>query len=311
MLTHLCLLTLLILTPLQAWAQPHPERPPVIDVHLHCYAEDARWRARVPNPVTGKPLTATSEREHLRATLDEMDRYNVVLGAVSNDYAVALRWQAAAPGRIIASYAIEDPAAVDLAFLRREHAAGRLRMIGEVSPQYIGIAPNDPRMEPIYALAEELDVPVGLHIGPGPPGAAYVGSPKYRMALTDPLLLEDVLVRHPRLRLYVMHAGWPMLDRMIALMYAHPQVYVDIGVIDWTQPRKEFHRYLRGMVEAGYGKRILFGSDQMVWPEAIGMAVENIESADFLTAEQKRDILYNNAVKFLKLDERALGRPRR
>ena len=60
-------------------------------------------------------------------------------------------------------------------------------------------------------------------------GAAYVGSPKYRMALSDPLLLEEVLVRHPKLRLYVMRAGWPMLDRMIGLLYAHPQVYVMSG----------------------------------------------------------------------------------
>jgi len=40
----------------------------------------------------------------------------------------------------------------------------------------------------------------------------------------------------------------------------------------------------------------------MVWPEAIGMAVDGIESAAFLTAEEKRDIFYNNAVRFLRLD---------
>ena len=55
---------------------------------------------------------------------------------------------------------------------------------------------------------------------------------------------------------------------------------------------------------AGLGKRLMFGSDQMVWPEAIGLAIEGIESADFLTVEQKRDIFYNNAVLFLRLDEK-------
>jgi hypothetical protein len=40
----------------------------------------------------------------------------------------------------------------------------------------------------------------------------------------------------------------------------------------------------------------------MVWPEAIGMAVEGIESAAFLTEKEKRDIFYNNAVCFLRLD---------
>ena len=95
---------------------------------------------------------------------------------------------------------------------------------------------------------------------------------------------------------------------MIGLLYAHPQVYIDVGVIDWTQPRAEFHRYLRLLVDAGYGKRIMFGSDQMVWPEAIGMAVEAIASADFLSREQKADIFYNNAARFLRLPGATLPR---
>jgi hypothetical protein len=166
-------------------------------------------------------------------------------------------------------------------------------------------------MEPIYALAEELDVPVGLHMHPGPPGAPYPPFEMTRMraANGNPLLLEDVLVRHPKMRLYVMHAGWPFLDETVALLYAHPQVYVEVGVIDWTQPPAEFHRYLRRLVEAGYGKRIMFGSDQMVWPETIPMAVEAIESADFLSPGQKHDIFCGNAARFLRLDPKLCGLP--
>jgi hypothetical protein len=41
----------------------------------------------------------------------------------------------------------------------------------------------------------------------------------------------------------------------------------------------------------------------MVWPEGVGMAIEGIESAPFLTEEQKRDIFYNNAVRFFRLDQ--------
>ena len=96
--------------------------------------------------------------------------------------------------------------------------------------------------------------------------------------------------------------GGPFLDEIIALLYACPSVYVDVGVIDWTQPRKEFHGYLRGLVEVGYGKRIIFASDQMVWPEAIETAVPAIQSADFLTTEQLSDILYYNAARFQRLE---------
>ncbi len=279
---------------------------PIIDMHMHVYAADERWKLRIPNPVTNAPMTATDEQAHMKATIAQMDRYNVVKAMISgneNDYDAQLRWKEKAPERFIISYGFDNPAKADLEFIRKEAQGGRLRGIGEIGPQYEGIAPNDPVLEPIYALAEELDLPLAIHIGLGPPGAAYIGSPKYRMAHSDALLLEEVLVRHPKLRLYVMHAGWPMIDRMIGLLYAHPQVYVDVAVINWTQPRKEFHAYLRRLVEAGYGKRIMFGSDQMVWPEAIGMAVEAINAAEFLTAEQKADIFYNNAARFLHLPD--------
>ena len=95
--------------------------------------------------------------------------------------------------------------------------------------------------------------------------------------------------------------SWPFLGEMIALMYRYPQVYVDLSTITWIIPRPTFHSYLKGLIDAGLGKRLMFGSDQMVWPETIGMAIEAIKSAKFLTAEQKRDIFYNNAVRFLRL----------
>jgi predicted TIM-barrel fold metal-dependent hydrolase len=125
--------------------------------------------------------------------------------------------------------------------------------------------------------------------------------------LNDPLLLENLLIRHPKLRVYVMHAGWPMLNEMIYLLYLYPQVYVDVALIDWLLPRREFHRYLRSLVEAGFGKRIMFGSDATTWPQTQAIGIESIESSDFLTEGQKRDILYNNAARLLRLDEKTLS----
>jgi len=279
-------------------------RAPVIDVHMHAYAKDARWDHKVGNPITGREMTATNEQAHMHETLAEMKKYNIVKALVSTHYEAVLRWKAAAPDSIIPAYGFDDLAQVNLEFLRKEHAAGRLQALGEVGIQYSGLAPNDPKMEPIYALAEELDLPLGIHIGLSKPGVAYDDSPKYRAALSNPMLLEEVLLRHPKMRLYVMHAGWPMLDEMIALLWAHPQVYVDVAVIDWALPRAEFHSYLRRLVEAGFGKRIMFGSDQMVWPDVIGPAIEGIESAAFLSEERKRDILYNNAVTFFRLNKK-------
>ena len=117
------------------------------------------------------------------------------------------------------------------------------------------------------------------------------------------MLLEDVLVRHPKLRLFVENAGYPYRGEMIAMMYQYPQLHADMSTISWVIPRLAFYDYLEAFVRAGLGKRLMFGSDQMRWPEMIGKAIEAIEAADFLTAEQKRDIFYNNAARFLRLDD--------
>jgi predicted TIM-barrel fold metal-dependent hydrolase len=105
-----------------------------------------------------------------------------------------------------------------------------------------------------------------------------------------------------------MHAGWPLLDEMILMLHAHPQLYVDLGFISFGLPRDEFYFYLRRLVQAGFGQRIMFGSDQMVWPQAIERAIEAVESASFLSPGQKRDILYNNAARFLRLSEDEVAR---
>lgn len=283
-------------------------RLPIIDVHQHAYAKDERWTSKTPNPRTGIPLTATTEQAHMEACFAEMKKYNIIKAVVSNHYEAVLRWKAALPEQVLVSYGFDDPSKADLAFIRKEHAAGRLSALGELGLQYQGIGPNDPRMEPLWSLAEELDIPVGLHTGLAPPGTPYRCCPKFRNTLGNPALLEEVLVRHPKLRIYLMHSGFPYIQETIAILHMYPQVYADLGVLDWSRPREEFHDYLRMLIRSGFGKRLMFGSDQMVWPEAIGMAVEGVESATFLTKDQKRDIFYNNAVRFFRLDAKKSAR---
>ena len=121
-------------------------------------------------------------------------------------------------------------------------------------------------------------------------------------------MMEEVLVRHPRLRVYLMHAGYPLLDDLLVVLYAHPQVYVDVGAIVFGEPRAALYRYLQPFVEAGFGNRVMFGSDQVIWPDVIERAIASIEAAPFLTEEQKRDIFYNNAARFLRLSDDEIAR---
>ena len=153
--------------------------------------------------------------------------------------------------------------------LEKLFKSGEFKVFGEVAIQYEGYSASDTAFDPYLAMAERLDIPVGIHVGCGPPGAPYIGSINYRTKLHSPFVLEDALLRHPKLRIYAMHAGWPMLDDMLGTLYTHPQLYVDLGVICYMIPKKEFYYYLERLVNAGFSKRIMFGSDNMVWPQAI------------------------------------------
>jgi hypothetical protein len=68
------------------------------------------------------------------------------------------------------------------------------------------------------------------------------------VAAVNPVLLEDVLVRHPKLRLFVENAGYPYRDEMIAMMYQYPQLHADVSTITWVIPREAFYDYLEAFV---------------------------------------------------------------
>jgi len=244
---------------------------------------------------------AANDDAVMRESLAALSRFNIH-AITSGPLERVEQWRRAAPERIIPaiSFLTEEPRTA--AQLREWFGAGRYAVFAEIGAQYRGVSLDDPSLEPFFALAEELDIPVGVHLGEGPPGGIHVGgNPDYRVNLGHPLQLEPVLVRHPKLRLYVMHYGSPFVDEMIALLYSHPQVYVDVAQNNWGFPRAHFYSQLRRFIDAGFGKRILWGSDQMIWPRAIDVAVDTIEKAPFLSEAQKRDIFFNNAARFLRL----------
>ena len=62
------------------------------------------------------------------------------------------------------------------------------------------------------------------------------------------------------------------------------------------------NRYIQRLVDAGFEDRVMFGTDQMIWPKLMAYSISIIQNADYLTPPQKRDILYNNAARFLRLE---------
>jgi len=285
---------------------------PIIDMHMHTYQWNKYGDPPQPNLITGNVPEAKTDAEAINAYLAEMDRFSIVLAVGSGELEMVNAMQSQAQDRFLGGIEfprytapVNDRLEVwpEIDELRQLYTSGQLQIMGEITAQYAGVAPNDPRLEPYYALAEELDVPFCLHTGFGPPNSPYMGDPDFRMRYGNPLLLEDVLVQHPNLRIYIAHGGYPFIEETIAVMMMYPQVYVDISAINWLLTPEEFHAYLQQLMHARLGKRIMFGTDQMIWPEAVGMSIEAIESATFLTEEQKQDIYFNNAANFLKLDK--------
>lgn len=280
-------------------------RGPIIDMHMHASSYYLELGADgtplpfdcYPAPCDGRIPTATSEDEALRLTIQAMNAHGVVLGFLTGDtFARLEKWEHAAPGRFILSPRVGPPGVPAPEDIRREYQAGRLGGMGEIATQYDGYAADSELLSPYFSLAEEFDVPTLIHsLGIGAP------TPEFRVSNGDPRRLEEVLVSYPALRLSAENCGFPFADEMIAMMYQHASLYCDLSTITWIVPRQAFLDYLERLMRAGLGKRMMFGSDQMLLPEVIGSAIEAVQSAEFLTMEQRADIFYNNAARFLRL----------
>lgn len=235
-----------------------------------------------------------------------MKRLNMTIIA-SGDAGIIRNWQkAAAPGRVIPSIGISSSEDMTVVAFTDSLSKGFYKVMGEVAPQYQGISPSDKSLDGYFAAAEKLNIPVGIHMGTGGNGNINISNPKYRASMGNPFLLEDLLARHPKLQVWVMHAGYPMMDEMLALMGANAYVYVDVAGMIWSYPLEEVNIYIKRLVQAGFGKRILYGTDLMIWPKLLETSIGVIENANYLSFDQKRDILFNNAVRFFRLDESKL-----
>jgi len=327
MLSRFCLAALITATAALSQAQnTNPKPEPVLDVHVH--AMDADFPGIAPMcPNTSKfiasdpkgkeepvgwvkepctpALYPAAKGEYMKDVLAEMERLNVT-AVVFGDPKSVQKWKDAAPARVIpgTGFEVGFPAnqRVPLDELRKDFTTGGFKVMGEIGLQYEGLSPSDPSVDQYFALAEELDIPVAIHMGTGGSGRANITTPKFRGSMGNPLLLEELLAKHPKLRVQVMHAGYPMIEEMLTLLQANSHVYVDVAGLIWSYPIKEVNRYIERLVEGGFEDRVMFGTDQLIWPKLMAYSISVIQNADYLTTEQKRDILYNNAARFLRID---------
>lgn len=201
----------------------------------------------------------------------------------------------------------------DLAWLETEIKAGRVGALHELAPNYYGISPANPRLDPYWELAARYDIPVGVHTQRGPgPGALHTTRadpeccPDYDPAMGNPALLRPVLEKYPTLRIWLQHVGAgrgdhaPFWPETLALLRDYPEIYVDLSITNGTMPLDQYEETLRMLIGAGYGKRIMFGSDNL----PVQPILKRLRSFDWLSQSQREAILHGNAERFFRIGSR-------
>jgi len=278
----------------------------IIDMHIHSYPQEVLEEERYDYYGT---KGVQDEETLFNETYAAMREFNIVKGVVSGVLESVDYWKSKdSDDRIIRGLHFMHPDELNMDLVQFEELikSGKVEVFGELGPYYSGTTLSDSVWQPYLKICEQYDIPVAVHTGGGDPGGTYTWAPKARLSLGDPYLIEDVLVRYPKLRIYLMHNGgeeWH--EHALRLMAYYPQLYTDIGVMLWVEPntQRTVTEFLKNAKHAGYLDKVMFGSDQMMWPYAIEKSINFLNSLDFLSEEDKEDIYYNNAAKFLKLDE--------
>ena len=275
-------------------------------MHIHSYSADY-FAGKKPAIDYYGVKGDTNAESHRLTSFAAFQKWNIVKAVVSGSPQSVETWVANDKNnRVIKGILMYTPSDYGMDSIKFEQMIKdkKLDVFGEVAPYYGGTTLSDPIWRPYLRICEKYDIPVGVHMGGGDPGGTYSWSPKARLRLADPYLIEDVLVNYPKLRIYMMHAGgedWP--EHAIRLMAYYPQLYTDLAVMLWVEPNTQRYikEFLKNIKKAGYLSRVMYGSDQMVWPYAIEKSIRFLNTLTFLTKKDKEDILYNNASRFLRL----------
>jgi uncharacterized protein len=124
----------------------------------------------------------------------------------------------AAPGRVFGLAGI-DPMSGMKGVKHLEKAITEYGFVGaHVHPFGFGIPINEKEWWPFYTKCAELDVPVIFQVGHS---AEFMPS-----ACGKPILLDDIAIWFPELKLIGGHTGWPWTEELISMAWKHPNVYI-------------------------------------------------------------------------------------
>lgn len=230
----------------------------IVDCHTHLWKAE-HWGEAITREATlarGKPAQVdVDEADHWQA-MAPVDKV-IVFGMrakhvgmlVPND--LVARYVAQHPEKLIGFTSIDPNEADYQDEMHRSFETMKFRGL-KLGPIYQNYHPMDERMQPVYAYCEKRGIPVLFHQGTTFPRLAPL---KY----AHPVLLEDVAMRYPELRIVIAHMGHPWMDDTIVLIRKQPNVYADVSAL-YYRPW-QFYNGLVTAVEYGAAHKLLFGTD--------------------------------------------------
>lgn len=150
-----------------------------------------------------------------------------------------------------------------------------------------GVAPDDPRLDPIYREASAAGVPVVFHAGRAPHCAGYRCDPD---VLCGPARVAAALERHPELRFVVPHLGADDYAGFEALLDRFEHLYLDttMAIAGYLEPGPDLE------VLARRSERLLYGTDFPNLPYAWDRELKVLAAAP-LSERARAAILADNA----------------
>jgi predicted TIM-barrel fold metal-dependent hydrolase len=161
-------------------------------------------------------------------------------------------------------------------------------------PTVQGFDPSEPAWFPLYAALQDAGVVALFHTGQTGIGAGMPGGRGFRLALSNPMLLDTVAAEFPELQIIMAHPSVPWQDEAISVATHKHNTWIDLS--GWSP--KYFPPQLVRAANSFLKSRILFGSDfPLLTPDRW---LRDVEQTD-LKPEVMPGILLDNAARLLAL----------
>jgi uncharacterized protein len=161
-------------------------------------------------------------------------------------------------------------------------------------PSLQSFSPDDRMAYPLYEAIEELGVPALFHTGQTGIGAGVPGGGGIRLRYSNPMLVDDVAVDFPELRIILAHPSFPWQDEALAVATHKPYVYIDLSGWSPKYFPPQLVRYANTLLQ----DKVLFGSDYPVLTPDRWLA--DFDQLDIKPAVRPK-ILKSNAARLLNL----------